>query len=135
MHIKGYRSNQIKSTTLDSKNVIFHVHRRVYKCECGYNFTQDNPISYENKRISVQKEIIILNSWRDKTKTYSFVAKEYNVSVSYVINLFDTKVDLRRLILPPVLCIDEVYAKKLVKNSYCCELFSPPDKTFIIRFF
>ncbi len=105
VHIKGSRCNQIKSTTLDSKNVIFNVHRRVYKCECGYSFTQDNPINYENRRISVQKE--------------------FDVSVSYVVNLFDTKVDLRRLSLPTVLCIDEVYAKRLVKNSYCCVLYAP----------
>lgn len=129
--IRGSRCNQIKSTTLDSKNVIFNVHRRVYKCECGYSFTQNNPISYENRRISVQKEIMILNALRDKTRTYSSVAKEFDVSVSYVINLFDTKVDLKRLNLPPVLCIDEVYAKRLVKNSYCCVLFSPQWKKII----
>lgn len=111
VHIKGSRCNQIKSTTLDSKNVIFNVHRRVYKCECGYSFTQDNPINYENRRISVQKE--------------------FDVSVSYVVNLFDTKVDLRRLSLPTVLCIDEVYAKRLVKNSYCCVLFSPQWKKIV----
>lgn len=131
VHIKGSRSNQIKSTTLDSKNVIFNIQRRVYKCECGYSFTQDNPISYENRRISVQKEIMILNALRDKTKTYSSVAKEFDVSVSYVINLFDTKVDLKRLKFPPVLCIDEVYAKRLDKNSYCCVLFSPQWKKII----
>lgn len=27
--------------------------------------------------------------------------------------------------LPTVLCIDEVYAKRLVKNSYCCVLYAP----------
>ena len=56
VHIKGSRTNQIKSTTLDSKNVIFNVHRRVYKCECGYSFTQENPVSYENRRISIHKK-------------------------------------------------------------------------------
>ncbi len=123
--IRGSRCNQTKSTTLDSKNVIFNVHRRVYKCECNHIFTQENPVSYENRRISIQKEIMILNALRDKTKTYSSVAKEYDVSVSYVVNLFDTKVDLKRLNLPSVLCIDEVYAKKLVKTSYCCVLYAP----------
>jgi len=29
------------------------------------------------------------------------------------------------LSLPTVLCIDEVYAKRLVKNSYCCVLYAP----------
>lgn len=129
--IRGSRCNQIKSTTLDSKNVIFNVHRRIYKCECNHIFTQENPIGYENRRISVQKEIMILNALRDKTKTYSSVAKEYDVSVSYVVNLFDTKVDLRRLSLPPVLCIDEVYAKKLVKYSYCFVLYGPQWKKIV----
>ncbi len=39
--------------------------------------------------------------------------------------------DLRRLQLPPVLCIDEVYAKKLTKHSYCCVLYSPQWKKII----
>ena len=95
--IRGSRCNQTKSTTLDSKNVIFNVHRRVYKCDCNHIFTQENPINYENRRISVQKEIMILNALKDKTRTYSSVAKEYDVSVSYVVNLFDIKVDLKRL--------------------------------------
>lgn len=68
---------------------------------------------------------MFLNALRDKTRTYSSVAKEFDVSVSYVVNLFDTKVDLKRLKLPPVLCIDEFYAKKLANNSYCCVLYSP----------
>lgn len=53
----------------------------VYKCECEYSFTQNNPISYENRHISVQKEIMILNALKDKTKTYTSVAKEFDVSV------------------------------------------------------
>ena len=45
--------------------------------------------------------------------------------------MFDRKVDLKRLQLPQVLCIDEVYAKKLTKHSYCCVLYSPQWKKII----
>ena len=74
---------------------------------------------------------MILNSLRNLTATYTSVAKEYDVSVSYVTNLFDVKIDLKRLKLPEVICIDEVYLKKLVKNSYCFIIYSPQWRKII----
>ena len=49
----------------------------------------------------------------------------------YLIDLFDRKVDIKRQHLPQVLCIDEVYAKKLAKYSYCCVLYSPQLRKII----
>ena len=39
------------------------------------------------------------------------MANKFNVSTTYVINLFDKKVDMKRLPLPKVMCVDEVYSK------------------------
>ena len=59
------------------------------------------------------------------TNTYSSVAKRFQVSPTYVIDLFDKRVDLKRLTLPDVLCIDEVYGRKLTNKEYCFVLYSP----------
>ena len=123
--VRGSKLSVIKTSFIDSNNVIVNVHRRIYKCRNNHSFIQDNPLSPEGRKISIQKDILILNALKDKTKTYSSIAKEFDVSTTYVIELFDRRIEARRLSLPTVLCIDEVHAKKLVKNSYCCVLYAP----------
>ncbi len=79
----------------------------------------------------IQKEIMILDALRNLTATYTSMAKEFDVSISYVTNLFDIKIDIKRLKLPEVICIDEVYLKKLFKNSYCFISYSPQWRKII----
>ena len=128
---RGTKCSLVKTATEDMNNIIVNVHRRQYKCSCGRTFLQDNPLSPSNRKITVMMDVHILNALRDKTKTYSSVAKEFGVSPTYVVNLFDYKVDLKRLTLPKVLCIDEVYAKKLAKYSYCFVLYAPQWKKIV----
>ena len=130
--VRGSKVSKIKTSTLDSKNVLINLHQRVYKCSCcGKLSKESNPIRTDGHHISIQKEIMILNSLRSITRTYSSVAKEFDVSTSYVLNLFDSKVDLKRLSLPEVICVDEVYLKKLVKNSYCFIIYAPQWRKII----
>ena len=129
---RGSKSSIFKFSSNLEDNINIKLYRRVYKClQCLKTFKEDNPFTSGKKRITIQKDVQILNALRDKTNTYSAVAKTFNVSTSYVVDLFDRKVDLCRLQLPQVLCIDEVYAKKLTKTSYCCVLFSPQWKKII----
>ncbi len=65
------------------------------------------------------------------TNTYSSVAKRFQVSPTYVIDLFDKRVDLKRLTLPDVLCVDEVYGRKLTNQGYCLDLYSPQWRKII----
>lgn len=51
------------------------------------------------------------------TNTYSSVAKRFQVSPAYVIDLFDKRVDLKGLTLPDVLCVDEIYDRKLTNKG------------------
>ena len=128
---RGTKCSEVKTATEDMYNIIVRIHRRQYKCACGRTFLQYNPLSPSSKKITPIMDVHILNVLRDKTKTYSAVAKEFGVSTTYVVNLFDYKVDLKRLTLPQVLCIDEVYAKKLTKHSYCCVLYAPQWKKIV----
>ena len=128
---RGTKCSEVKTATEDMHNIIVRVHRRQYKCACGRTFLQYNPLSPSSKKITPIMDVHILNALRDKTKTYSAVAKEFGVSTTYIVNLFDYKVDLKRLTLPQVLCIDEVYAKKLTKHSYCCVLYAPQWKKIV----
>lgn len=123
--IRSCRVNPIRASTVISNNTIINVHRRIYKCECGHYFVQENPIWCDSRSISIQKETMILNELRNINSTYSSVAKRYEVSPTYVIDLFDSKVNLKRNKLTQVLCIDEVYSKKLSRYAYCFVIYSP----------
>lgn len=130
--IRGSKKCNIKYASSIEDNITIVLTRRQYTCiDCNHTFKQSNPIIREGKTISIQKDFCILESLRDKNKTYSSVAKEYDVSVTYVQNLFDKKVSLKRLSLPTVLCIDEVYAKRLTKHKYCCVLYAPQWKKIV----
>lgn len=123
---KGSKFNTLKYSSGLENNIIVKLYRRCYYCkDCSHYFKENNPFGSSKKTITLQKDLQILNALKDNNKTYTAVAKEFNVSPTYVIDAFDKKVDLNRLSLPQVLCIDEVYAKKLTKHSYCCILYSP----------
>ena len=72
---RGTKCSEIKTATEDMHNIIVKVHRRQYKCSCGRSFLQNNPLSPSNRKITVTMDVHILNALRDKTKTYSSVAK------------------------------------------------------------
>lgn len=59
------------------------------------------------------------------------IALKYNISSTKVIDIFDKCEDIKRLKLNEVLCIDEVYAKKLTKRKYCCVLMDPINNKII----
>ncbi|MCR5231989.1 MAG: transposase [Acholeplasmatales bacterium] len=56
---------------------------------------------------------------------YISLSVQPHLSVTYVQNLFDKKVDIKRGCLPEVLAIDEVYVRKVSKYKYCCVLYDP----------
>lgn len=130
--IKCSKNMKIKYASSLENNINIVLYRRVYIClKCNHYFKEINPFLSSTRSISLNKEIAILEALRDKTKTFQSVAKEFNVSPTYVMNLFDSRVDLKRLQMPLVLCIDEVYAKRLTKKSYCCILYAPQWKKII----
>jgi len=121
----------VKTQTAEAANATVHVHRRTFVCENQHSHRQENPFKIEGNKFTIQKDIAILNDLRDMTNTYTHVAKKYQVSPTYVMNLFDKRVDLKRLTLPPVLCIDEVYGRKLTRKGYCFVLYSPQRRKII----
>lgn len=50
--------------------------------------------------------------------TYSKAAKLTSTSPSYVQSVFDNRISFGLGKLTPVICIDEVYTKRLVKHHY-----------------
>ena len=123
---------KIKYSSPLENNITIMFKRRQFKCDCCEHYFQEpNPFNVSKKHISLMKDYQILYALRDITKTYSSVAKEFDVSPTYVLDLFDRKVDLKRLSLPEVMCVDEVYSKKLSYHHYCFIIYDPINKNII----
>ncbi len=123
---RGTKSNEFIHATLKEQEIKIKLYSHIYKCdECCSYFKQDNPFIIQGKKATHQNDLMILNDLKDINATFTSIAKRYGVSVTYVQNLFDKKVDIKRGKLPEVLAIDEVYVRKATKYKYCCVLYDP----------
>lgn len=123
---KGSKSQKLKFASALEDNINLVLHRRVYRCiDCNSYFKEFNPFSESKRTTTLQKDIKILEALKDIHSTYTSVAKRFEVSPTYVTNLFDRKVDLKRNTLTQVICVDEVYSRKISRTSYCFVIYSP----------
>lgn len=130
--VKGSKLQIINYSSVLEDNLFIHFYRRIYKCKCcNKYFYEPNPFCDEGKQNSIYKDYKIIQSLKDLTATYTSVAKKFNVSPTYVANIFDRRVDLARLPLSRVLCVDEVYSKRLSYHHYCFIIYSPRDRKII----
>ena len=129
---RGTRAISFLYSCPNEKNINIKLYRHIYKCNnCDHYHTQKNPFIIQGNKSSIQTELMILEALKDKTRTYTSIAKEFNVSSTYVMNLFDKKVDIKREPLPHVLAIDEVYSKRLTRTKYCCVLYDPHKRRIV----
>ena len=130
--LKGTRPQIIKFASTLEDNITIKLYRREYKCNsCSHHFKEKNPILNDRYRISINKEYKILESLKSITATYTEVAQQFNVSPTYVSNLFDKRVNVERLPLSEVICVDEVYSKKLSYHHYCFIIYNPKERKII----
>lgn len=115
----------IKHSSAIEDNIIIKLKRRVYLCECGKTFKEINPFTNTKKKLTFQKEFKILEALKDINKSFTDVAKEFDVSVTSVQNIFDTRINIKRQPFAEVLCVDEVYSKHCGYHKYCFITYSP----------
>lgn len=120
MHSRGIKKRKIKHpVTQDGREIILELHQRRWKCtnpEC--NFTENDEFNFVNKRKRTTNatDMMIINALRNLTATAADVAAQFNVSDTYVIQVFNKYVKLDRLPLSDIISIDEVY---LGFSPYC----------------
>lgn len=129
---RGSRMVKFNYSSINERNLTINLYKHIYRCQdCGHYHTQKNPFIMEGNSNSITTDLLILEALKDNSRTYTSVAKEFNVSPTYVMYLFDKKVDIKRQTLPSVLAIDEVYSRKLTKTKYCCVLYAPHYRKII----
>lgn len=130
--VRSVVNTKIKYSLFIDNPIELILHRRKFYCkDCNKYFIEQNPIVSENRNISFITDLTILNLLKDPTITYTKAAKLTNTSATYVTKVFDSKVNLSREPLSTVVCIDEIYAKRLVEYSYCCIWYNPFTRSII----
>ena len=123
---RGSIKRKLEFANVAENNITLIWHRKRYSCKkCNSFFQESNPFTESKKRITLQKDIKILQALKSINTNYTTVAKSFNVSPTYVTNLFDRKIDIHRGSLTQVICVDEVYASKLTRHKFCFIIYSP----------
>lgn len=129
--VRSSSYQEIKHASAIENNITIKLRRRKYLCSCGHTFLEDNPFTDSKKKTSLQKDLRVLETLRNMNRSFSDVAKEFKLSESFVIKLFDNKVDIKRQRLTQVISVDEVYAKHCGYKKYCFIVYSPQLKKIL----
>ena len=116
---KGNKKRNLVSVPINDKPVKMITYVKRYRCnECDHSFSDINPAAYEDWSFTRTAIISILNNLKPYTATYSSIARKYGVSVTRVVDIFDTFVRIKRHSLPRVLLIDEFHFSRHARYRY-----------------
>ena len=108
----------IKKKIIHNDKQIIHYSARRLKCYCGKTFYEENPfIEAKEKKISNNLLKELLEFLKRYNHTFLEAAQRFNLSVTKVIELFDTHVQIKRKALREVISIDEFYFSRHSKNG------------------
>jgi len=130
--IKGSKTQLIKTVLRNGNYALINLHKREYKCSiCNKRFTESLSSIKPHRNRSLALDMKILEDIKDTTFTYQKISEKYSVSKTYILDLFDKYINVKRLELPEILSIDEIYSKRLTKTKYSCILYSPIDDKIV----
>lgn len=112
MHSKGIYKRHINHPILqDGYNVVIILHQRKWKCTnplCNYYCNDAFSFVEKGKQNTYATVYLILQEMKNLNITARYIAKKFNVSDTFVHDVFLQYIDCHRLPLPPILAIDEV---------------------------
>ena len=104
--IHDYRYQRIKELPTFKKNVVLILRKRRYVCSCGKRFFEPNTFLAKYQRMTKRAIMGLLGKLSD-CRSYTSVAREFNISVSTVIRFFKNVQYSKPTKLPVVIGIDE----------------------------
>lgn len=127
-NVHDYREQILKDIPALGKNVYIHLRKRRYRCQCGKRFIEKNTFLAKYQRCTKRLTCCIIDKLREVI-SYTQVARETNVSVSKVINVFDM-VSYSSYRLPEALAIDE-FKGNTDGEKYQCILTDPVNRQVV----
>lgn len=120
MHSKGVKERRINHAVLqDHYKLVLVLKQRRWKCtnpSCSYDMAEGFNFVSKGKQNSNLTEILIAEAFKDFERTAASIGRQYNVSDHQAMDIFSNYVHMKRLSLPEILSIDEVY---LDVDPYC----------------
>ena len=113
MYSKGVKTRTVNHPILqDTYSLTIILKQRRWKCsnpECRYNVAETFHFVGKNKRTTNATDMLIVLAYRDLALSTSNIAKKFNVSDTYVHEVFNRYVKLDRLPLTEAVSVDEVH--------------------------
>ena len=115
----GYLTRTLNHNICARKNWVVITKRRRMICKvCDKSFSDQDFVSYANRRMSMEVVVNVLEDLRSPSATFASVARTYGLSSPTVMSLFDAHANTPRTRLPRFLCLDENYAIRTDKSKY-----------------
>ena len=134
-NINDYYYTETRSTNNEGLPTIIRIKKARFKCKtCSKTFVMGIDGIDHYSKISNQIKQLIKNEFK-KQKSFSIIAKDYKLSTTEVIRLFDESFpEIQRGYLPEALCIDEI-GFKTYDGSYAAIIYDHDKKvvTDVIR--
>ena len=103
--IHDYRYQRVKELSAFEKQVVLILHKRRYVCSCGKRFFEPNTFLAKYQRMT-QRAITGLLEKLSDSRSYTSVAREFDISTSTVIRFFKNVQYSKPMELPEVIGID-----------------------------
>ena len=101
-----------------SKNAIIKYKARRFICECNKTFYEEDPFKSKDYMLSDNAVDYILNEIKRYNHNFTEIAQSLNVSVTKVIDVFDSYIQVERKKLREVISIDEFYFSKYSRSKF-----------------
>ena len=117
--IHGYYDVTIKNSIIRARKVYVEVRMRRYKCKnCGKTYKQPFSFYMPYRKISRASEIAIKEDLKECV-SYTYIAKQYDVSANTIISIFDSIPRIPREKLTSATSVDEFHFSNH-RNKSCC---------------
>lgn len=126
MHSKGIRKRSIRHPIFqDGYKLVLVVSVRRWECqndECDGYIVNNFSFFDKGKQLSNLTPFMVLEALKDLNRTAVSVAEQFHISDSLVHTYVLTYLDFKRLPMPRILSIDEVYLEFNKADRYCLVL-------------
>ena len=120
MYSKGIKVRKIRHPILqDGYKLIIALKQRRWLCtnkNCRYNISESFKFANKHRRTTNATDLLIVFSHRNLLETSTSIANRFNVSDTYVHEVFSRYVKMNRLPLTDAICVDEVF---IDLDEYC----------------
>lgn len=120
MYSKGIKVRKIRHPILqDGYKLIIALKQRRWLCtnkNCRYNTSESFKFANKHRRTTNATDLLIVFAHRNLLETSTSIANRFNVSDTYVHEIFSRYIKMNRLPLTDAICVDEVF---IDLDEYC----------------